>query len=140
MNSDKEKATQMKALSKTFGIALAACATFTAFAAAASLALGSTGLQAGNQNVTSCGASTLTATRNVDNTGNVTQVTVSGIPAACSGETLSVTLIDSSNASLSSLSTTLSGCTTTCGASFSSGIGTVSATNLVGYRFAITGA
>ena len=139
MNSDK-KDTQMSALSKTFGIGLAVCATFTAFAAAASLALGSTGLQAGNQSVTSCGASSVTATRNVDNSGDVTQVDVSGIPAACSGETLSVTLINSSNASLSALSTTLSGCTTTCTASFTTGIGTVAGTSLTGYRFAITGA
>ena len=83
----------MKALSKTLAFTLSVTAVFTAFAAAASLALGSTSLSAGNAAVNSCGITALTATRNVDNSGNVTQVNVSGIPAACAGETLSVTLV-----------------------------------------------
>ena len=69
-------------------------ATFTACAAAATLALGSTKLSAGNAAVTACTASPLTATRNVDNSGTVTQLNVAGIPTACYGETLSVTLVD----------------------------------------------
>src|SRR4051812_46013744 len=104
----------MKALSKTIGFALTLMALCVACGAAATLALGSTSLAAGNQSVTTCGAASVTATRTVDNSGNVTQVNVSGIPAACTGETLSVTLANSSNAALATATTTLSGCTTTC--------------------------
>ena len=64
--------------------------------------------------MTSCGASLASATRNVDNTGNVTQVNVAGIPTACSGETLSVTLVGAANAALGSGSATVGSCGTTC--------------------------
>ncbi len=84
----------MKHLSKALAFGLAAAAAFTACAAAATLALGSKTLSAGNAGVTAC-TSSLSATRNVDNSGNVTQVNVAGIPTACSGETLSVTLVGS---------------------------------------------
>ena len=124
----------MKALSKTLGMLLAVTATFAAFAAAATLRLGSTSLSAGNASVTSCGTPALTATRTVDNAGNVTQVTVSGIPAACAGETLSVALVGSGNAALATTSATISGTTATL-----TGLGTISAANLLGYRFAVTG-
>jgi hypothetical protein len=33
-------------------------------------------------------------TRNVNNAGNVTQVVVPGVPAACAGETISITLLN----------------------------------------------
>jgi len=125
----------MKALSKAFGFALTVTAVFAAFAAAATLALGSTSLAAGNQAVTSCGATTLTATRDVDNTGAVTQVNVGGIPVACAGETLSVTLVGSSGNSLGAVTTTVSGTTATL-----TGFGTVSAASLDSYAYAVTGA
>jgi uncharacterized Zn-binding protein involved in type VI secretion len=125
----------MKALSKTLGFAVAATAIFTAFAAAATLSLGSKSLSAGSATVSSCGVSSLSATRNVDNAGNVTQVNVSGIPAACAGETLSVTLVGSSGAGLASLSTTVSGATATFG-----GISGVDAGTLASYAFAVEGA
>ena len=125
----------MKALTRTFGFALTATLTFVAFAAAASLAVGSTSLSAGNAQVTSCGVSALSSTRNVDNAGNVTQVNVSGIPAACAGETLSVTLVGSGNAALASVSTTIGGTTAAL-----TGFGTVSATSLQGFAYAVTGA
>ena len=124
----------MKALSKTFGFLLAMSATFAAFAAAATLALGSTSLSAGDASVTACGTPALTATRDVDNAGNITQVTVSGIPAACSGETLSLTLVGSSGTALATATKTISATT----AAFTS-LGTVSASNLTGYAFAVTG-
>jgi uncharacterized Zn-binding protein involved in type VI secretion len=124
----------MKALSKTLGFLLAMSATFAAFAAAATLALGSTSLSAGNASVTACGTPALTATRDVDNAGNVTQVTVSGIPAACSGETLSLTLIGSNGAALATATATISATS----AAFT-GLGTVSASSLTGYAFAVTG-
>jgi len=124
----------MKTLSKTLGLLLALSATFAAFAAAATLALGSTSLSAGNASVTACGTPALAATRNVDNAGNVTQVTVSGIPAACAGETLSLALVGSGNAALATATTTISGTTATL-----TGLGTVAASNLLGYSFAVTG-
>ncbi len=128
----------MKLLTKILGLALAVAATFAACGAAATLALGSQPLSAGNASVSSCGVSTLSATRTVDNSGNVTQVDVAGIPAACSGETLSVTLVGSGNAALASVSATLSGCTATCSASFTS-LGTVSAASVSGFSYGVTG-
>ena len=125
----------MKALSKTFGFALTVMALFAAFGAAATLALGSTSLAAGNAAVTSCGISSMTATRDVDNAGNVTQVNVSGIPAACAGETLSVTLTAQNNTALGSTTVTISGVSAAV-----TGFGTVSATNVYGYAFAVEGA
>lgn len=124
----------MTALSKTLGFATAAAATSAAFAAAASLALGSQGLSAGDAAVTSCGVASLTATRDVDNSGNVTQVTVRGIPAACAGETLSVTLVSSGGGALGSASQTIAGTTATFGS-----LGTIPAPSLAGYQFAVTG-
>ena len=125
----------MQALTKTFGFAAAVTLTCTAFAAAATLALGSTSLSAGNAAVTSCGVGALSATRTVDNAGNVTQVNVSGIPAACAGETLSVTLVDSGNAGLATVSTTIAGTSATF-----SGFSSVPAASLAGYAFAVEGA
>lgn len=122
----------MKMLSRTLGFALALTATFVAFAAAATLSLGSASLAAGNATVGSCGISVLTATRDVDNAGNVTQVNVSGIPAACAGETLSVTLVGAAGASLASASTVVAGTTATF-----TGLGTVSAASVAGYAFAV---
>lgn len=125
----------MTVLSKTLGFALAVAAVSAAFAAAASLALGSQSLAAGNAPVTSCGISSLGATRDVDNAGNVTQVVVRGIPAACAGETLSVTLVASGGGALASASATVAGTTATF-----SGLGTVPGSSLTGYQFAVTGA
>lgn len=128
----------MKLIAKALGIGLAIAAASTACAAAASLALGSQSLSAGSAAVTSCGVSSLSATRNVDNSGNVTQVVVPAVPAACAGETLSVTLVDGSSAALGNASAAVpaGGGSMT----FSSFGGTVSAANLAGYSFAVAGA
>ena len=126
-------------LAKLLGTGLAAAATFTACAAAATLALGSAPLSAGNASVTSCGVSSLSATRNVDNAGNVTRVDVGGIPSACSGETLSVTLVGAANAALGTGSATIGSCGTACSASITSFGGTVSAAGVNGYSFGVAG-
>ena len=128
----------MKHLSKALGFGIAVAAAFTACAAAATLAIGSNTLSAGNAGVTAC-TSSLAATRNVDNSGNVTQVNVAGIPTACSGETLSVTLVGAGNAALGSASATVGSCGTTCSATLT-GFGTVSAASVSGYSFGLTGA
>jgi uncharacterized Zn-binding protein involved in type VI secretion len=125
----------MTVLCKTLGCVLALAAASAAFAAAASLALGSQTLSAGDAPVTSCGIASLSATRTVDNTGNVTRVTVRGIPAACAGETLSLTLVAAGGGALASASANIAGTT----AAFT-GLGTVPAASLSGYHFAVTGA
>ncbi|HZR96954.1 MAG TPA: hypothetical protein VFA56_14760 [Gaiellaceae bacterium] len=129
----------MKRLANILGLALAVAATFAACGAAASLALGSQPLSAGNASVGSCGVSSLTATRDVSNAGIVTQVNVAGIPAACAGETLSITLVGAGNSALASSSTTLTGCAATCTATFTSLGASINATSLLGYSFGLTG-
>jgi hypothetical protein len=128
----------MKLLAKILGTALAVAATFAACASAASLAFNSTRLSAGNASVTSCGVASLSATRNVDNAGNITQVVVPSVPSTCAGDTLYVTLIGAGNASVGSASAVVPGGGGTM--TFSSLGGTVSAANVLGYRFAVVGA
>ena len=127
----------MKLLAKALGFGLAVAAASVATGAAASLALGSKDLSAGSAAVTSCGVASLSATRNVNNAGNVTQVVIPGVPAACAGETLSVTLVAGGNASLGSASAVVPAGG---GAMTMTGFGTVSAASLAGYRFAVLGA
>jgi hypothetical protein len=129
----------MKHLSKALAFGIAVVAAFTACAAAATLALGSTKLSAGNATVTACTAS-LAATRNVDNSGNVTQVNVAGIPTACNGETLSLTLVGAGNAALGTGTGTVGSCGTTCSVTMTSFGATVSAGSVIGYSFGLTGA
>ncbi len=127
----------MTRLAKILGITLALSALAATLAAAASLALTSGTLAAGRASVSSCGVSSLSATRTVDNGGTVTQVNVSGIPESCAGETLSLTLKSQSGGSLGSASTTIGSCSGGCSASFTSFGGTVSAPSLYGYAFAV---
>jgi hypothetical protein len=134
-----DAANEMNLLSKTLGLCLAVVATFAGCAAAATLAFGSTTLSAGSTGVTSCGIASLTATRAVDNSGNVTRVDVSGIPAACSGETFSVTLVGAANALLTSGSATVGSCAPTCSAAVTSLGASVSAATVLKYSFAVTG-
>jgi uncharacterized Zn-binding protein involved in type VI secretion len=125
----------MTVLSKTLGFVLAVAAVSTAFAAAASLGLGSQGLSAGDAPGTSGGVTSLGATRTGATSRNVTKVTVGGIPGACAGETLSLTLVASGGGALASASTTVAGTTATF-----TGLGSVPAASLSGYQFAVTGA
>jgi hypothetical protein len=126
----------MKRLANILGFALAVAATSAACGAAATLTLGSHALSSGRASVSSCGVSSLSATRDVDNSGNVTGVGVAGIPAACAGETLSVTLVNGGGGALVTKTATVPGG----GGSLSlSGLGTIAATSLMGYRFAVTG-
>jgi hypothetical protein len=127
----------MKRLISIIGTALAVSATLASLAAAASLSLRSTSLAAGNARVASCGASSLSATRSVDNTGTVTLVTVNGIPQTCAGQRLSVTLEDQTGASLGSASATIGACSGGCSLGFSNFGATVSAPSLYGYAFAV---
>jgi hypothetical protein len=127
----------MKRLANMLGFALVIAALFAACGAAATLALGSKTLSAGNASVTSCGVSSLSSIRSVDNGGNITAVVVSGVPAACAGETLSLTLADSSGTSLGSASAAIpAGGGSMTFSSFS----TVSAANVKSYQYAVAGA
>jgi hypothetical protein len=127
----------MKLLAKALGTALALSATFAACGAAATLALGSNRLSAGNASVSSCGVAALSATRAADNAGNVMQVSIPSVPVACAGATLSVTLVGSGGTSLGSASAAVPAGGGTM--NFSSFGTTVSATNLLSYSYAVVG-
>jgi hypothetical protein len=133
----------MNRLSKTLALCLMAAATFVGSAAAATLAVGSKSLSAGNASVTTCGVSSLSATRTVDNAGLVTRVDVSSIPLACSGETLTVTLVGASNVSLGTGTGVIGSCATTCSASITASVTNfgvaVSAANVLKFSFAVVG-
>ena len=133
----------MKYLSKTLVLCLLVGATLVGTAAAATLTMTSQTLAAGNAGVTSCGVSSLTASRNVDNAGNVTSVNIASIPLACSGETVTVTLVGASNASLGTGSAVIGSCTTTCSASIPASVTnfglSVSAASILRFSFAVVG-
>ena len=127
----------MKRLTRISGIALTAALISVGVASAASLGLTSGKLGAGSVAVNGCTASSLTATRNVDNSGNVTQVNVLSVPQACAGQTLAVTLGNSLNASLGGNSTVVGACTGGCTVTVT-GFGTVSAANVTAYSLVFT--
>jgi len=127
----------MKRLTRILGIALTAALVSVGVASAASLGLTSGKLGAGSANVSGCTSSSLTATRNVDNSGNVTQVNVLSVPQACAGQILDVTLENSSHTSLGAANVVVGTCTGGCTVSVT-GFGTVSATNLTAYAFSLT--
>ena len=127
----------MKRLTRIFGIALTAALVSVGVASAASLGLTSGKLGAGSATVSGCTSSSLTATRNVDNSGNVTQLNVLSVPQACAGEVLNATLENSSNASLGSSAVIVGTCTGGCTVSMT-GFGTVSAANVTAYALSLT--
>ena len=127
----------MKRAANIFAVVATAALVSTGLAAAASLGLTSGKLGAGSAIVSGCTSSPLTATRNVDNNGNVTQVNVLSVPQACAGETLAVTLENGSHASLGASSVTVGACTGGCTVTLT-GFGTVSATNLTFYALSLT--
>jgi hypothetical protein len=127
----------MKLLAKALGTAFAAAATLAACGAAATLALASSPLSSGNAAVSTCGVSSLSATRTVDNSGNVTQVSIPSVPSSCAGATLSVTLVGTVGTSLGSASATVPAGGGTM--NFSSFGATVSSTSLLSYSYAVTG-
>ena len=127
----------MKRLTRILGIALTAALLSVGVASAASLGLSSGTLGAGNATVSGCTSSSLTATRNVNNSGNVTQVNVTGVPQACAGQTLAVTLENNSQASLGASTAVVGACTGGCTV-YVTGFGTVSAANVTAYAFSLT--
>ncbi|HZS31171.1 MAG TPA: hypothetical protein VFA37_07935 [Gaiellaceae bacterium] len=127
----------MKRLSQTLGLLSTAALLTVGVASAASLGIGTGKLSAGNHAVSGCASAALTATRNVNNSGDVTAVNVLSVPQACSGQTLAVTLENASHASLGSATATVGTCTGGCTVSLS-GFGTVLASNLASYAFSLT--
>jgi hypothetical protein len=127
----------VKRLTRIFGLALTAALLSVGVASAASLGVTSGKLGAGSVTVGGCTSSSLTATRNVDNNGNVTQLNVLNVPQACAGETLAATLENSSNASLGNASATVGACTGGCTVSLT-GFGTVSAANVTAYALSLS--
>jgi hypothetical protein len=128
----------MKRLSKILGLVVTTTLLSAGVAAAASLGIASDELSAGNAAVGGCTSSALTATRNVNNSGNVTQVNVLSVPQTCAGETLAVTLENSSHASLGNASTTIGACAGGCTVGLS-GFGSVPAATLAAYAFSLSG-
>ena len=128
----------MKRLINILGAVLTAALLSAGVAAAASLGLSTKQLGASSATVAGCTSSALSVTRNVNNSGNVTQVNVLSVPQACAGETLAVTLENSSHASIGSASTTVGACTGGCTVSVS-GFGIVSAANVTAYALSLTG-
>jgi hypothetical protein len=127
----------MKRLTNIFGLGLIAALLSVGVGSAASLSLTSGKLAAGSATVSGCTSSSLTATRNVDNNGNVTQVNVLSVPQACAGEVLAVTLENSSHASIGNASAIVGTCTGGCTATVT-GFGTVSAANVMAYALSLT--
>jgi hypothetical protein len=127
----------VKRLVNILGAVLTAALLSAGVAAAASLALSTGLISAGKVAVAGCTSSSLTATRNVDNNGNVTQVNVLGVPQACAGQTLAVTLMNSAHTSLGSSSTVIGACTGGCTVTVTGGVVGVSATNLTAYALSL---
>jgi hypothetical protein len=127
----------VKRLTRIFGTALTAALLSVGVASAATLGLTTGKLGAGSATVSGCTSSSLTATRNVDNSGNVTQVNVTSVPQACAGQTLAVTLENSSHTSLGASSAVVGTCTGGCTVTVT-GFGTVSAANVTAYALSLT--
>ena len=127
----------MKRLTNIFGLGLIAALLSVGVASASSLSLTSGKLTAGSATVNGCTSSSLTATRNVDNNGDVTQVNVLSVPQACAGEVLAVTLANSSHTSIGNASAIVGTCTGGCTATVT-GFGTVSAANITAYALSLT--
>jgi hypothetical protein len=125
----------MKRLSKTLGLLATAALLTVGVASAASLGVASGQLSAGNAAVSGCTSSALVATRKVDNGGHVTEVDVTGVPQACAGETLAVTLEESSGSA--GASTTVGTCSGGCTVALT-GFGTVLASTVTAYAFSLT--
>ena len=127
----------MKQLTRILGVALTAAVLSVGVASAASLGLTSSKLGAGSAAVSGCTSSSLTASRNVDNNGNVTQINVTGVPQACAGQALAVTLENSSHTSLGAASTVVGACTGGCTVAVT-GFGSVAAANVTAYALSLT--
>jgi hypothetical protein len=127
----------VKRLTRILGIALTAALLSVGVASAASLGLTTGKLGAGSATVSGCTSSSLTATRNVDNNGNVTQLNVLNVPEVCAGEVLTATLEDSLHSSLGSAVAIVGTCTGGCTVNIT-GFGTVSAANVTAYALSLT--
>src|ERR1700758_4649633 len=119
----------MKRLTRTFGTVVATMLLTVGVASAASLGLTASKLGAGSAVVSGCTPSSLTATRNVNNSSNVTQVNVLNVPQAGPGEPLAVPHENASHTSLGAASAVVGTCTGGCTVTLT-GFGTVSAANL----------
>jgi hypothetical protein len=128
----------VKRLTRILGIALTAALVSVGIASAASLGLTSGKLGAGSAAVIGCTPASLTATRTVDNSGNVTQLSVLSVPQACAGEAIAATLENSSHTSLGSAVGTVGTCTGGCTVNLT-GFGTVSAASVTAYALSLTG-
>lgn len=126
----------MKRLNRIVGVLATAALLTVGIASAASLGIGTGQLSAGNAAVTGCTSSPLTATRKVNNSGDVTEVDVLSVPQACANQKLAVTLVENSGSA--SASTTVGACGSSSCTVAVTGFGTVLASNVNGYAFSLT--
>jgi hypothetical protein len=127
----------VKRLTNILAVAVTVTLLSAGVAAAASLGLGSAKLGASHVPISGCTSSALTATRDVDNSGNVTDIKVTNVPQACANEVLAATLENSSHTSIGSSSATVGTCTGGCTVTVT-GFGTVSASNVTAYALSLT--
>ncbi|HJU37161.1 MAG TPA: hypothetical protein VJ716_07080 [Gaiellaceae bacterium] len=127
----------MKRLINILGALLTTALLTAGVAAAASLSFSTGKLGAGSAIVSGCTSSSLTATRNANNSGNVTQVNVLNVPQACAGEVLSVTLEGTAGAALGSAVAIVGTCSGGCTAPVT-GFGTVSAAAVTAVALSLT--
>ncbi len=127
----------MKRLTTIVGLFSTTALLSVGVAAAASLGLGTGQLSAGRVAVVGCASSPLTATRNVDNQGLITQVNVLNVPQACAGETLAVTLEDAGGAALGGASALVGSCSGGCTVSVA-GFGPVPGAGVSAYALSLT--
>jgi hypothetical protein len=127
----------VKRLIKILGALLTTALLTAGVAAAASLSFSTGKLGAGSAIVSGCTSSSLTATRNANNSGNVTQVNVLNVPQACAGEVLSVTLEGTAGAALGSAVAIVGTCSGGCTAPVT-GFGTVSASAVTAVALSLT--
>ena len=127
----------MKRLTNILGIVVTTTLLSVGIASAASLSFGTSTLGANSTTVAGCTSTALTATRNVNNSGNVTQLNVTNVPQACAGELLAATLENGMHASLGGSTAIVGTCTGGCTVSLT-GFGTVSAALVKTYAFSLT--
>jgi hypothetical protein len=127
----------VKRLINILGIATTTALVSVGVAAAAGLGVATGQLSAGSAAVTGCTSSSLTATRNVDNAGQITRVSVLTVPQTCAGESLAVTLESAGGAALGGSSAVVGTCVGGCTVSVT-GFGAVPGSSVSAYAFSLT--
>ena len=127
----------MQRLAYIIGIGLTAALLCVGVGAAASLGVNTGKLSASNVAVTGCTTSSLSVTREVDNSGIITKVNVLNVPQACAGQVLAATLESNGGASLGNASAIVGTCSGGCTVTLT-GFGTVPGASVTAYALSLT--